>query len=380
VAADKTPYGPKSKVNYADPGYQSDGKARYPLDSEAHCRAAWAYINMPKNAAKYDAKHLDLIKGRIREALKKYGVDVSEDSGSGEMAVGMADADQGTLLAGAAPLAPPSAWFANPGLKGPTRLTIDEDGHVYGHLAQWKVCHVGIGNSCVMAPKTRTEYSLFRQGTVICDDGTEAPIGKITLGTGHANERWGIMPSREHYDNTGWAAAVVNVGEDRHGIWVNGALTNTMTPERIAELRAASLSGDWRSVNGNLELIAALAVNNPGFPVYREQENRAFSLMAVGVVGAEEDSEYQGEFNMDQDPESAVESQLENEDPELSARIARWNDIEEDLEAHNQDRRAALLASLDEERGELARPTSGKFTPDNEIFIQYNARFRQLQE
>jgi uncharacterized protein DUF6582 len=378
---DKTPYGPKSKVEYADPGYQDDGKARYPLDTEAHCRAAWAYINMPKNAAKYDAKQLKMIKEKIEDALEKYGVDVAGDSEdeSTEMA-GKYSSEQEALLAGAAPLAPPAAWFSNPGLKAPTRLTITEDGHVFGHLAQWKVCHVGIGNSCVMAPKSKTNYSTFRQGVVVCDDGTEAPIGKITLGTGHANERWGIMPSREHYDNTGWAAAVVNVGEDRHGIWVNGALTNTMTPEKVAELRASALSGDWRSVNGNLELIAALAVNNPGFPIYREQGNHAFSLMAVGVVGAEEEPDYKGEFNMDEDQESVVDGQLEDEDPELAARIARWNEIEDELEEHNQERRAALLASLDQERGELARPTSGNFTQDNEIFIQYNAKFRQLQE
>jgi hypothetical protein len=44
----KKPYG---DVTYADPGYQKDGKKRYPLDTEAHCRAAWSYINMPKNAS-----------------------------------------------------------------------------------------------------------------------------------------------------------------------------------------------------------------------------------------------------------------------------------------------------------------------------------------
>lgn len=71
------PYG---DVTYADPGYQSDGQHRYPLDTEAHCRAAWSYINMPKNAAKYSSEHLALIKGRIRAALKKYGVTVSESS------------------------------------------------------------------------------------------------------------------------------------------------------------------------------------------------------------------------------------------------------------------------------------------------------------
>lgn len=354
--ADKEPYG---DVKYADPGYQGDGKKRYPLDTEAHCRAAWSYINVAKNAAKYTPEQLKEIKDRIVAALKTYGIEVSEDD-EGEMAYmgGKPNMPRpGSLTAGAAPLAPPAAWFNDPGLKGPTKLRIDEDGHVFGHLAQWKVCHVGIGSSCVMAPKTRSNYQLFRVGTVVCDDGTVAPIGKITLGTGHANERWGIMPSREHYDNTGWAAAVVNVGEDRHGIWVNGALTTTMTPEKVAELRAAALSGDWRSVNGNLELIAALAVNNPGFPVYREQDNRAFSLMAVGVVGADEETAYESEFSVEADseietPEYPADDVTEDA-AELAARLERWREIDEDLDRHNQDRRAAMLASLDEERMQL---------------------------
>jgi HK97 family phage prohead protease len=71
------PYG---DVTYADPGYQSDGVHRYPLDSEAHCRSAWSYINMPKNAAKYTSDQLAAVKGRIRAALKKFGVTVSESA------------------------------------------------------------------------------------------------------------------------------------------------------------------------------------------------------------------------------------------------------------------------------------------------------------
>ncbi len=71
-AADpKKPYG---DVSYADPGYQADGKKRYPLDSEAHCRAAYSYISMPKNAAKYSSAHLSAIKGRIKAAGKRYGI------------------------------------------------------------------------------------------------------------------------------------------------------------------------------------------------------------------------------------------------------------------------------------------------------------------
>jgi hypothetical protein len=73
-AADSKPYG---NVTYADPGYKEDGVKRYPLDSEAHCRAAWSYINMPKNQAGYTAEQLSAIKGRIRSALEKYGAHVA---------------------------------------------------------------------------------------------------------------------------------------------------------------------------------------------------------------------------------------------------------------------------------------------------------------
>jgi hypothetical protein len=411
MADTKKPYG---NVDYADPGYR-EGVKRYPLDSEEHCKAAWAYINMSKNAKFYNAEQLKSIKGRIMEALEKYGVEVSDEAREMGAAAVSLDDDAAALLASVAPLAPPSAWFANPNLKAPTPLTIDDDGHVFGHLAQWKVCHVGVGNKCVMAPKTRTNYQLFRVGTVRTDDGKTVPIGKITLGTGHASDRWGIMPSREHYDNTGWAAAIVNVGEDRHGIWISGSLTTTMTPERTAELRASSLSGDWREVNYNLELIAALAVNSPGFPIYREQGGQAFSLMAVGVIGQEEEyMDEEAEFSVEEmeeatgfaaakdadvadeevdqsDGEAGDEDDdgEDDDDAELSARVDRWNLIEEELEEHQLDRRTAQLAAIDDERMALAEKSerlaepAGAVSPTAEedaVFIQYNARFQALAQ
>jgi HK97 family phage prohead protease len=71
----KKPYG---DVTYADPGYQSDGKKRYPLDTEEHIRAAWSYINQSGNAGKYTSEQAALIKGRIRAAMKRIGATVSE--------------------------------------------------------------------------------------------------------------------------------------------------------------------------------------------------------------------------------------------------------------------------------------------------------------
>jgi hypothetical protein len=67
------PYG---DVTYADPGYR-DKRKRYPVDTEAHARAAWSYINQKDNAAQYTAEQLSAIKGRIKAALKRFGVAVS---------------------------------------------------------------------------------------------------------------------------------------------------------------------------------------------------------------------------------------------------------------------------------------------------------------
>jgi hypothetical protein len=72
----KKPYG---DVTYADPGYQEDGKKRYPLDSEDHVRSAWSYINQRSNASQYSAEQLSNIKSRIRSAAKKFGIEISGD-------------------------------------------------------------------------------------------------------------------------------------------------------------------------------------------------------------------------------------------------------------------------------------------------------------
>lgn len=77
----KKPYG---NVTYADPGHQADGKARYPVDTPEHVRAAWSYINHPKNAAKYQSGHLSSIKSKIKAAAKKHGIDIGGGSSDEE--------------------------------------------------------------------------------------------------------------------------------------------------------------------------------------------------------------------------------------------------------------------------------------------------------
>lgn len=194
-------------------------------------------------------------------------------------------------LTAAAPLRPPAAWFADPKLEAPTPLTITAGGRVAGHLAVWDTCHTGYEGMCVTPPRSATSYALFHNGEVETDDGTLIACGKITLGGGHADPAAGLRAAVEHYDNTCTAAAIVRVYEDDHGIAVAGSVCPDADDTVVAALRRSPLSGDWRRYGGNLELVAALAVNVPGFPVRRpslaaaaNEQGRQNSLVAAGVL------------------------------------------------------------------------------------------------
>lgn len=209
------------------------------------------------------------------------------------------------LRAGGADVRPPAAWFVDPALDGPTPLTVTDDGRVFGHLATWGTCHIGRADICLTAPTSKTDYSYFLTGAVVvdnevdgCDEcgkkGQTVATGAITLGTGHAAlvdyEGNPLNPraAASHYDDATFAVADVAAGEDAYGIWIAGALRPGITDEQVRALRGSALSGDWRKIGGNLELVAALAVNVPGFPIPRTQALAAagdqFALVAAGVV------------------------------------------------------------------------------------------------
>lgn len=186
---------------------------------------------------------------------------------------------------------PPMGAFADPELTEPTALRYDGN-RVYGHLALWGTCHIGVVGQCLTPPRSATGYAYFQTGAVVAWDGTDAvevPTGVLTVGTGHAAARLGARATADHYDNTGTAVADVAAGEDEHGIWVAGTLRATATDERVAELLAAPLSGDWRRIGGSLELVAALAVNVGGFPVPRVRvaSGAPQSLVAAGTLPPE---------------------------------------------------------------------------------------------
>lgn len=184
--------------------------------------------------------------------------------------------------------------FKRPEMETP-RVGVEVEGdHVFGYIAQWGVCHIGISGMCTTAPPSKTNYWYYATGKVDTDEGV-VRVGQITMDTGHAGLKASAKVAAAHYDNTGAAAADVAVGEDAFGIWFSGVLRSKVTDEMRHALRAAGrVSGDWRQIGGDLELVAALAVNVPGFPIPHTRagvyNGEQVSLVAAGLfeeVGAE---------------------------------------------------------------------------------------------
>lgn len=195
------------------------------------------------------------------------------------------------LVAGGFPVAPSELWFLNPNLRAATPLTVDDDGRVYGHIAAWDTCHTAYPGQCVSPPSSPSGYAYFKTGSVRTKEGTSVSVGNLTLDTLHAKGNLSPAQTLAHYENTGRAVADVAAGEDSFGIWVAGALRPNVEPDQIRALRASPISGDWRRISGALELVAALAVNVPGFPIPRPQGLVAggamHSLVASGVLALE---------------------------------------------------------------------------------------------
>lgn len=347
------PYG---DVKYADPGYR-DSKKRYPVDTPEHIRAAWAYINVPKNAKMYTPEQLNAIKGRIKAAAAKAGIEISDQSSGEEMSAKkkkvrhMSDEYSTTVY----PVEPPKAWFDNPKLGTRTPVTVTPEGRVFGHIAAWGECHRDFaGRECVLAPRSRKGYEPFHLGTVYTAEGTPVRVGKIVMDTRHADIGLGYTAAAVHYDNTGDEVAVVRAGEDEYGVWVAGAVVPEANPAKVAKLRRSPISGDWRRVDGNLELTAALAVNVPAFPVYAMDGEEQLALVAAGTVDPMEET-------VDVPPtgitpaadlgrmiRSVVEDVFATieEREQQQERAARLNDLLEDEDIYAERSRTARFSAL----------------------------------
>lgn len=182
------------------------------------------------------------------------------------------------------PAVPPREWFDVPEAEYPTPLTITDEGQVFGHLAVWGECHVGIAGECVEPPSSPSNYARFHVGEIPVDDGGRVAVGRLTYHVGHADRKLNANATRAHYDDTGTVAADICASDGVFGIWVCGAARPGMTAAQVREVMASPPSGDWRRFGRDLELVGALCVNVPGFNVPRAMVRREDGLVASLIV------------------------------------------------------------------------------------------------
>lgn len=257
------------------------------------------------------------------------------------------EASDEPLVASGAPR-PPAGYFADPGFgTGPDDdprlvrdeasgqvgcpLTVTAEGRIFGHLALWGTCHTGF-SECVQPPSSVGGYQYFRTGVVECSDGSEVPVGRVTMDTLHASRQSSAADTLAHYEHTGLCVADVAAGEDQHGIWLAGTVRPGVTDEQLRVLRASPLSGDWRRIGASLELVAALAVNSPGFPVPRAMvaSGHVTALQSAGAIRP-----------------AAARGELADDELEILRRMAARERTAEDARRAAADvaRRRVLVAS-----------------------------------
>lgn len=171
---------------------------------------------------------------------------------------------------------------------GPTPVMITNEGQFWGHLGLWDVPHRGFAEQGkdVRVPRTKCQYREFLLGATRTTEGL-IPTGKLVLGGGHADTKFSLAKARRWYDEHSAAVAEVNIVEDQWGPFMCGWLLPGVDGHMADEVFRNPPSGDWRWTNdvGGYELIAALGVNVPAFPVARVRvvNGQTFSVVGAGI-------------------------------------------------------------------------------------------------
>jgi len=258
------------------------------------------------------------------------------------------------LTAAGIPIHPPQEWFEDPGLKQETPLTVLDDGRVYGHVATWDSEHIGLPFS-TRPPRSRSNYAYFHTGLLRTEEGKDVPVGQITLAGGHAPLESDAAMAVKHYDDTASAFCDVHAGEDAYGIWVAGALRPDVGAGQVRAIRAAAPSGDWRPINGRLELVAVCQVNVPGFPVTRARvaSGQVYALVAAGTavlsrIRAEADTAPLDALIERVDALETPQREALNQARE--AALARLNPVREEYRSRLESERQAVLSRFERTR------------------------------
>ncbi len=169
--------------------------------------------------------------------------------------------DEPLLACAAGPLAPPARFFERLKFTKKTPITVTENGEWFGHIATWD-CHMGNDVQCFRAQRSRDGYAHFHTGGMVCDDGSQVRVGRITVKE-HADYGASRDQVIAHYSDPRKVGAFVVIWEDEFGIASHGVTRSDAPPELLRDLYANPPSPDWRRG----ELLGVSTVPLPGLPV-----------------------------------------------------------------------------------------------------------------
>lgn len=189
------------------------------------------------------------------------------------------------------PLHPPAAWFERPPvIPLDRRLTITDEGRVFGYVKLRGSCHAG-APGCLDAPdESPSDFGFAHQGQTMTAEGSLIATANIGGGR-HADLRADMLTAAAHYqegiDNQ---LMRVRYGTDESGIWFSGALWPDADPLTVEHIRASPISGDWRFVSylRAHDFAGATLVNIPGYAMANAGDARTSPSMmkAIAASGA----------------------------------------------------------------------------------------------
>lgn len=228
---------------------------------------------------------------------------------------------------------PPVEWFSEPTeLPEIGAIKVTDEGRVYGLLAPRGVSHRSFQDRKVTVPMGNVDYSRWMNRETLAAGGKRVAAGPITMNCGHASVSAGLSAkdSMEHYDNSCSVVATVRIGENRHGVWVAGALLPGVTADQITRMMACQLSGDWRphpDKPGKREMCGALLVPVPGFP--KANKSHASILIDNGqLVAASAPVTWEITANESVEVALAAQPVEVEQTPEPGLNLPTWEEIQ----------------------------------------------------
>ncbi len=212
-----------------------------------------------------------------------------------------------SLTAAASTPVIPANVFDMPAPSEYVDLTVEDRGEgflrVFGYLAPFGTCHAEFRDVCRTPPTSTMDYAAFHRYPIDVVDAAGETVtvraGRITTGFGEVGTGCACCRGKDDHACTGFSLAQaighhdqltrlanVRVVETEVGPWLSGfAYAGDVTDRGLKVLSRRKVSGDWRDIGGELELVEvlALAVAQPGFPPPRAafQNGRTVALVAA---------------------------------------------------------------------------------------------------